>query len=158
MVTVPSSSDGEQICQVAARAGVFSLEEVQCVGELWQEYLTRGVEASRYTFFVEKDDGRVLGFVCVGQRPLTDRVFDLYWIAVDPSARRLGLGKRLLQCAEELALQAGGRLLVIETSGTGQYSGTRAFYLASGYTHEATLRDLYADGDDLCIFVRRLQP
>jgi hypothetical protein len=53
--------------------------------------------------------------------------------------------------------EKGGRILVIETSSTENYAGTRTFYLAAGYKHEATLKDLYADDDDLLIFTKRLQ-
>ncbi|MFZ5820440.1 MAG: GNAT family N-acetyltransferase, partial [Chloroflexota bacterium] len=130
--------------------------EVQCVADIWEEYLRLGVEASGYTFFVEREGEDVLGFACVGPRALTDRVYDLYWIAVDPRAQGEGVGRRLLQQAEEAARAQDGRILVIETSGAPHYARTRAFYLAAGYRHEATLRDLYADGDDLLIFTKRL--
>ncbi len=156
MLTSATETDGVQIRAVSANTGMFSAEEVQCVDEIFEEYIRLGAETSGYTFFVEKDAAQLLGFVCVGPRALTDRVYDLYWIAVDPSAQRRGVGKRLLQHAEETVRQKGGRILVIETSGTPKYTGTRDFYIASGYAPEATLRDLYADGDDLCIFTKRL--
>jgi ribosomal protein S18 acetylase RimI-like enzyme len=156
MICVATEQDGEQLCALTARTGVFNAEEVQCVVEIWQEYLGLGIETSGYTFYVEKDCERVLGFVCVGPRSLTDRVYDLYWIAVDPTVQRLGVGRRLLEMAEKTVREKGGRILVIETSGTEKYAGTRAFYLSTGYLHEATLRDLYSDGDDLHIFTKRL--
>jgi len=156
MICIATDQDGEQVCAVTARTGVFSAEEVQCVAEIWQEYQGLGIETSGYTFYVDKDCEHVLGYVCVGPRSLTDRVYDLYWIAVDPSAQRLGVGKRLLEAAEETVREKGGRILVIETSGTEKYTGSRAFYLSCGYLHEATLRDLYSDGDDLHIFTKRL--
>lgn len=155
MILAATAQDAEQIRQVTVETGLFNVEEVQCVVEIFQEYLTLGVETSGYLFFVEKEAGQVCGFVCIGPRSLTDRVYDLYWIAVAPSAQRLGLGKRLLQRAEDAVREKNGRLLVIETSGTEKYAGTRAFYQSAGYLHEATLRDLYADGDDLCIFTKR---
>ena len=156
MIFVAKEADRDQILQVTARAGVFSAEEVQCVAEIWQEYIDLGVQTSGYTFFIDKDDNRALGFICYGPRSLTDRVYDLYWIAVDPSARRSGVGRRLMERVEASVREKGGRILVIETSGTEKYAGTRAFYLAAGYTHEATLADLYTDGDDLLIFTKRL--
>jgi ribosomal protein S18 acetylase RimI-like enzyme len=155
-IVIATPADGGQVCALAARAGVFSPEEVQCVVEIWQEYVTLGAETSGYIFYVEKAAERVLGFACVGPRSLTDRVYDLYWITVDPSARRLGVGRRLLQTAEQAVRVQSGRIMVIETSGTEKYAGTRAFYLSAGYLHAATLRDLYADGDDLWIFTKRL--
>jgi ribosomal protein S18 acetylase RimI-like enzyme len=148
--------DGQDICEIAAHAGVFNAEEVKCVAEIWEEYVRLGIATSGYTFFVEKQGKEVLGFVCVGPRSLTDRVYDLYWIAVHPRAQRLGVGRRLLEQAEEAVRQKNGRILVIETSGTPKYAPARAFYLSMGYRHEATLRDLYADGDDLWIFTKRL--
>ena len=156
MIFVADESDGDQICQVTARAGVFSAEEVQCVADIWQEYIKLGVQASGYTFFIDKEENQALGFACYGPGFLTDRVYDLYWIAVDPSARRLGVGRRLMEQVEASIRAKGGRILVIETSSTEKYAGTRAFYLAAGYKHEATLKDLYADNDDLLIFTKRL--
>ncbi|HEY3311223.1 MAG TPA: GNAT family N-acetyltransferase [Anaerolineales bacterium] len=149
-------SDGGQIYEITARTGMFNAEELQCVADIWHQHLQIGREASGYSFYVDKDWDRVLGYVCVGPRGLTDRVYDLYWIVVDPEAQRQGVGKRLLEKAEQVVRELGGRILVIETSGKENYSGTRAFYLACGYNHEATLRDLYADGDDLCIYTKRL--
>ena len=156
MITIAEEADGDQIRQITARAGVFNPEEVQCVAEIWQEYANLGSQVSGYTFFIDKDNNRALGFACYGPRSLTDRVYDLYWVAVDPSARRLGVGRRLIERVEASVHEKGGRILVIETSGTEKYAGTRAFYLATGYKHEATLADLYADGDDLLIFTKRL--
>jgi len=156
LITTPNLDDGEQICEIALRTGMFTEEEVQCVNDIWQQYVQFGIQASGYTFFVEKETKNVLGFVCVGPRPLTDRVYDLYWIAVDTDVQRKGVGKRLLKRAETEVRSSGGRILVIETSGTPKYAGTRCFYESSGYLHEATLRDLYADGDDLYIYTQRV--
>jgi ribosomal protein S18 acetylase RimI-like enzyme len=156
MISIPKPEDGSQIKEITFRTNMFNAEEVQCVADIWQQYLHLGSEASGYTFFVDKEGDRLLGFVCVGPRGLADRVYDLYWIVVDPDTQRQGVGRRLLECAEKSVQEKGGRILVIETSGTEKYTGTRDFYIASGYLHEATLRDLYADGDDLCIYTKRI--
>jgi ribosomal protein S18 acetylase RimI-like enzyme len=156
MIYIASPADGSQIHEITARAGMFNAEEVQCVIDIWHQHLQFGEQASGYTFYVDKDRDNVNGFICVGPRALTDRVYDLYWIVVDPAAQRQGIGGRLIEKAEQIVQEKGGRILVIETSGTEKYAGTRAFYLACGYLHEATLRDLYSDGDDLCIYTKRL--
>ena len=156
MIVVAKAMDGDQVVEIAAKTGMFNAEEVQCVTDIWQQHLQLGPDASGYTFFVDKDVDRVNGFVCVGLRGLTDRVYDLYWIAVDPSAYRQGIGRKLIEVAEKFVQDRAGRIMVIETSGTEKYSGTRMFYLSCGYLHEATLRDLYSDGDDLCIFTKRM--
>ena len=156
MIITATKEDGPQIHTVNADISIFSREEVECVDELWQEYQAQGSERSGYYFIVEKEDGRVLGYACYGPRALTDRTYDLYWIAVGPNTRRGGVGRALLAASEEAIRKLGGRLLIVETSGLPKYAPTRAFYLATGYTLEATLKDFYADGDDLVIFTKRL--
>lgn len=155
MILTATRVDGSQIQDITARAGVFSQEEVECVGALWGEYLTLGPECCGYNFIVDRDGDRVLGFACYGRRDLTQGVFDLYWIAVDPNCRGNGVGRNLLTACEEAVRKTGGRMLIAETSGTPLYESTREFYASMGYTIEATIKDFYIEGDDLAIFVKR---
>jgi ribosomal protein S18 acetylase RimI-like enzyme len=105
---------------------------------------------------VYRDGNQVLGFACYGPRDLTDGAFDLYWIAVDPNARRNGVGRALLAASEKAVCELGGRMLIAETSGTPHYESTRKFYFDMGYENEATIKDFYTIGDDLKIFVKRV--
>jgi ribosomal protein S18 acetylase RimI-like enzyme len=155
MIYKAMEADGPQILDITARAGVFSPEEVDCVADLWNDYLTNGPEEGGYEFIVDRDGEKVLGFACYGPRDLTNGVYDLYWIAVDSSTRRSGAGRRLLAASEEAAQKAGARMIIAETSGTSPYDGTRKFYIDTGYIQEATIKDFYIDGDDLAIFVKR---
>ena len=155
MIIAATKADGPQIRGIAARAGVFNQEEVECVVDLWEDYLHVGPVVGGYNFIVDREGERVLGFACYGPRDLTSGVFDLYWIAVDSDTHRNGVGRRLLTATEAEVRQAGGRMLIAETSGTPDYEPTRQFYLGLGYTMEATIRDFYTEGDDLAIFVKR---
>lgn len=155
MILSATEADGPQIREIAARAGVFSPEEVECVAELWEEYLMVGPTVGGYNFIVDRDGDRVLGFACYGPRDLTDGVFDLYWIAVDSNSHRNGVGRGLLTACEDAVRQAGGRMLIAETSGTSHYESTRKFYSGMGYSLEATIKDFYTEGDDLAVFVKR---
>jgi ribosomal protein S18 acetylase RimI-like enzyme len=148
MISIATSEDGQQIHTINANTSLFSQAEVECVDELWQEYLVQGAEKSGYYFIVDKEAGQVLGYACYGPRALTDRTYDLYWIAVGPKARRGGVGRAVREL--------GGRLIIVETSGLPKYEPTRAFYVATGYLLEATLKDFYKDGDDLVIFTKHL--
>lgn len=155
-VVPATAADGTQIQEIAARAGVFSQEEVQCVGEIWEEYVTTGAEESGYHFVVYKEQARVLGFACYGFRDLTDGVYDLFWIAADSNIRRGGVGRSLIAACEESVRKLGGRMLIAETSGTAAYEPTRKFYEGVGYKAEAIIKDFYSVGDDLAVFVKRL--
>lgn len=92
---------------------------------------------------------------CAPER-LTDRCWNLLLIAVHPEHQGKGLGSRLQRAAEQVLIERGQRLLLVETSGLPAFEATRAFYRKLGYTEEARLRDYYADGDDKVVFWKRL--
>jgi D-alanine-D-alanine ligase len=156
MISIASQQDGQSIQSITSNTSVFSTEEVICVAELWDEYQQLGPETSGYYFVVEREGDRVRGYACYGPRSLAEGTYDLYWIAVDPEYRRAGIGRLLLDWVEKDIRQKGGRLIVVETSGLEIYTPTRRFYLSTGYTLEATLKDFYKDGDDLVIFTKHL--
>ena len=155
MIIAATEADGPQIRDITTRTGVFSQEEIDCVSEIWEDYLTTGPVVGGYNFIVDREGERVLGFACYGPRDLTSGVFDLYWIAVDSNAHRNGVGRRLLTATEAEVRQAGGRMLIAETSGAPHYEATRSFYTGMGYSMEATIKDFYSEGDDLAIYVKR---
>ena len=156
MIFTATKADGSQIQDITARAGVFNQEEIDSVPAMFDEYLRHGSEGSGYHFIVDRDGDQVLGFAIYGPRDLTDGVFDLYWIAVDPNARRNGVGRALLTASEEAIRGMGGRIIIAETSGTPEYETTRKFYVSTRYVNEATIKDFYSVGDDLKIFTKRI--
>jgi len=156
MIRAAVEADGSQIQSITARAGVFNQEEVDSVAVMFNEYLSLGPEGSGYHFTVYQHEAQVLGFAIYGPRDLADGVFDLYWIAVDPDARRNSVGRKLLIACEEAVRETGGRMLIAETSGTPLYEPTRQFYFGMGYENEASIKDFYTPGDDLKIFVKRV--
>lgn len=155
MITQANEQDGSQILHLTAAAGVFKPGEVACVQELWDAYLRQG-EASGYVFLVLKNGDRLLGYACFGPHPLTEGTFDLYWIAVDLQMRGQGIGHALLARVEDEVRARGGRMLVVETSGTPAYAPARRLYESCGYRYEAVVHDFYAPGDDLIIFGKPL--
>ena len=140
--------DRQGILAVTANIDIFTDEEKDTVRELWDD--------GGYNFLVAHHDGQVIGYSCFGERALTQGSYDLFWIAVDPSARRLGAGKALMRATEAEVQRRGGRLIIVETSGMDKYESTRAFYLGVGYQQEAVIRDFYKAGDDLVIYTMHL--
>lgn len=155
MIVTATQRDNKQIQEITENAGVFNREEIDCVREIFEEYLQYGAEETGYNFIVEREADKVLGFACYGVRDLADNVYDLYWIAVHSEARRSGVGRKLLTASEEAVRNSGGRMLIAETSGTASYESTRKFYIDMGYTAEAVIKDFYSKGDDLTIFIKR---
>lgn len=156
MISTASEADKAQIHDITARAGVFNQEEVDSVPAMFDEYLRYGAEASGYHFIVYREGDQVLGYAIYGYRDLTEGVYDLYWIAVDPNARRKSVGRKLLTACEDAVRAEGGRIIIAETSGTAEYESTREFYVRTGYVAEAVIKDFYSPGDDLFIFIKRL--
>ena len=113
---------------------------------------------SSYCFlgaFTPEDE--LAGFACYGPTPGTDRTFDLYWIAVHPSAQGTGSGTILLSEVERRLEDTDARMFVVETSSRPEYDPTRAFYGARGWAEAARMRDFYAPSDDRVIFTKRFR-
>jgi hypothetical protein len=49
-------------------------------------------------------------------------------------------------------MMRGGRMLIVETSGSPDFERTRKFYIQCGYEEEARIRDFYATDDDKVVF------
>ncbi len=133
----------------------FQKEEKEVALELIDEALLNE-EHDYYTIFVYEKDEDILGYYCIGRRSLTDGVFDLYWIVVDSDSQNMGIGKELLEHAEEFVENQKGRWLLIETSSQEKYLKTRNFYLRNYFTQVAEIKDFYSVGDNLVIYGKYL--
>lgn len=160
-------SHRSRVASILDATGVFRGEEIDVALELFDESFPRdaapnGNDApptdSSYSFlgaFTAEDE--LVGYACYGPTPDTDRTFDLYWIAVDPTAQGSGGGTRLLTEVERRLEGLNARMLVVETSSRPEYAPTRAFYEKRGYAEAARMREFYAPGDDRVIFTKRFQ-
>ena len=147
--------DSAALLRIAGAEPLFSPEEVAVVDELLTDYLTRE-DHHGYHFLTAVVEAQVVGFSCHGPTPMTSGTFDLYWICIDAGHKGQGLGKALLARVEGEVRKAGGRMIVLDTSGRPDYSPTRAFYEHAGYARTAVIPDFYAPGDDLVVYTRKL--
>ena len=67
------------------------------------------------------------------------------------------MGHALLTQVENEVRARRGRLLLVETSTTSAYALARHLYETSGYRCEAVIRNFYAPGDDLMVYVKGVQ-
>jgi ribosomal protein S18 acetylase RimI-like enzyme len=156
------AADRAPIAALLRATAAFTEEEVGVALELVDVGLSKHVERpDDYRFLVaDAPDGvsgaRVAGYVCWGLAPMSDGVFDVYWIAVDPTAQRHGIGARLLRAVEEDVARRGGRTILIETGGKESYAPTRRFYERAGYAEAARIADFFRVGDDKVTYARRV--
>ena len=139
-------ADPEKIRYLATLTDFFRPDEVDVAEELVHERLAKG-DISGYYFILAELYSRLIGYVCYGPIACTTSSYDLFWMAVHPDFQGRGLGKWLIEKAENLICKAGGTRIYVETSQREQYAGTRAFYEDRGYRAESVLADFYAPGD-----------
>jgi len=149
----PTAADLPALRRLVASTGVFYPKERAVALELLEARLAQG-RKSGYSFFFAERGPELLGYAAWGQAPLTERAFDLYWIAVSPAAQGQGLGRALLERVEGAIAARGGGSLYIETSSRHVYARTRRFYLEAGYPRVARLLDFYAPGDHKMMFCK----
>lgn len=135
------------IAEMLSLCGVFNENEIRVALEVFDE----GIESAGpegYTLIGADEDGRLMGYACVGQVPLTASTWDLYWLCIHPGARRRGVGRALVAQAEAHVLRHGGRRLAVQTSGRPDYAPVREFYAAVGFEVAGRIPDYFEDNDD----------
>jgi len=153
----PRPADLPALRRLVAATHVFYPAELRIALELLEVRLSRGPR-SGYEFFFAERAGRLVGYCAWGTVPLTQRSYDLYWIAVAPDAQGQGIGQQLMKLAEGAVERRGGGGLYIETSSRAVYARTRRFYRDAGYRRVARLPDFYAPGDHKVVFCKTIRP
>lgn len=138
---------------IVRATNVFAEDEVAVALELFDDTINGGAD---YEFVGAFEGDALIGYACFGATPSTENTFDLYWIAVHPSAQRSGAGGVLMSEVEQRLQRRRGRLLVVETSSRAEYAPTRRFYQKRGYEQAACVRDFYGRGDDRVILTKPL--
>ena len=152
--------DRARLAELLVDTGAFHADEVEVALSLFD--LSHGGAAGAndapidYEFVGAFEGDQLVGYACFGPTPATEGTWDLYWLAVDPSAQGRGIGRALVRDVEGKLIGRGGRLLVVETSSRPDYASTRRFYVRSGYTEAARVRDFYAPADDRILLTTRL--
>ena len=158
--------DRERVAELLVSTAVFSRDEIDVALQLFDATVhdddgsagADDAQAPDYEFTGAFDGERLLGYACAGPTPATEGTFDLYWLAVDPTAQGKGIGTTLVRAVERELCDRGARMLLVETSSRPDYSNTRAFYARCGYIEAARIRDFYAPADDRIMLTTRLTP
>lgn len=150
--------EGPAIKQLAVAAELFGPDEVDFFDPMLAGVFDGSLEGHRW-LVSETAEGTLVGAAYVAPEPYADRMWNLYFIAVDPAAQGHGVGRRILETIESdlRALGEGeARTLIVETSSTDGYASTRAFYSKRGFDEEATIRQFYGPDDHKVVFWKSL--
>jgi ribosomal protein S18 acetylase RimI-like enzyme len=148
-------TDTPALKALTAGTGVFKEHEVEVLQEVLDEYHNRDAH-SQHVAIVAEDEGRVVGYAYYAPDIMTDRTWSLYWIAVARDIQAKGVGSGIMRHVEDDVRRRNGRLLLLETTSLPHSELTRRFYKKQGYAIAGTVKDFYADGDDMVIFRKRL--
>ena len=155
MIRPTTPAEADALVAIASATGVFKPIEIDALRGVLEEYHS-GDAAPDHKAITYESGGRPIGFAYYAPTEMTDRTWHLYWIFVDRTTQAKGMGAKLMRHVEDEIKAAGGRGIIVETSGLPNYELTRRFYLKLGYRHVATIPDFYADGDDMTVFWKRL--
>lgn len=149
--------DRDSLVRLIERVEAFGHAEREVAIELVDDALARP-ETTSYELLVADDEGSdaIAGYVCFGRIAMTERAWDLYWVATDPAARGRGVARGLVAEMERRVAAEGGGTVRVETSSRSPYAPAVGLYRAAGYTEVGRIADFYAPGDDLLTFARRV--
>ena len=161
MIRPAQIGDLADLRRVASSTQMFLGDELEAFSSTIGSHLdTSGGSggASLFVATVQRDGGdSVCAAAYFAPEVMAQGVMNLLFIGVEPSARRLGLGKALLRVFEEAALAARARLAIIETASDSMFAPAWALYRNAGYDAEVRVRDFYDDGLDKLVFRKRLK-
>ena len=150
--------DAGPIKALAIINGMFAPDEVGWVDDALRRDRDGSSEDDIWLVAVGSDKG-VLAAAYVAPEPFGDRVWNLYFLAVDPRHQRKGVATTLLIHVEQ-SLRAArdnvARVLIVETSSGEAYEGARSLYAQRGFIREAVVREFYGPGDDKVTFWKSL--
>jgi ribosomal protein S18 acetylase RimI-like enzyme len=155
MIRPATPADTDALVALANGTGVFQPHEIVALREVLDDYHAAN-ESEGHVASVLRDADGIAGFAYYAPVAMTDRTWELWWIAVDAVRQGRGLGSKLLEAVEADLRNRRGRLLLIDTSSLPNYEPTRRFYLKSGYSRAAQIPDFYRDGDDKVLFWKKL--
>ena len=101
-------------------------------------------------------DDQPVGLAYVAPEEMTEGTWNLLALAVTPHYQAMGLGTALVYATLDALIESRQRLLIVDTSATNMYDGTRRFYAQIGFEEEARIRDFWSNGDDKVTYRKKL--
>ena len=126
--------------------------EKQCFSDPWSEdAFASGLGNSFFYGIILEEGGQVCGYAC--QFVIFEDA-EILNLAVAPTHRRQGLGKRLLTALEDYAKQKGAERTLLEVREGNQ--AARSLYLAWGFEAYGIRKNYYENGENAILMQKRL--
>jgi ribosomal protein S18 acetylase RimI-like enzyme len=140
-----NESDQLDVKNIAVDTGMFA-------GDDWQNPDLQNLQEDHHWIVVTAESGEVLGAAYFAPEMVSTNLWNTFFLAVKKEFHGQGVGKFLMRHIEYLAIHAGIRTLIVETSNQDAYAQARGFYTSLGYSKEAEIRNYYGEGDNKIVF------
>jgi ribosomal protein S18 acetylase RimI-like enzyme len=163
MIRLTTPDDTIALIALAAASGLFDPSQTDDLAQM----LVHAVSLKENRHFSDRNetqdiwltdyDNEPVGMAYIAPEQMTEGTWNLYLIAVHPDRQKQGRGKALLGYVEQMLMERGERILLVETAGTDDFEYVREFYRQNGYEEEARIREFYAAGIDKIVFRKALK-
>ena len=111
------AQDKPALMQILTSTQAFNALD-RCVAEEVIDAYLYNPSGEDYRALVAEIENHIAGYVCFGRNSMTVSTWGIYWIVVAMADQGKGIGRELMTIAENNIQQAGGKLIVLETSST----------------------------------------
>jgi len=143
----------DKLLSTIQASGQFDADGLEHFRQTLEEHLEDPGAALWLTAF----DGDPVGVAYCISEPVSVGTWNMLMLWVEDGLEEKGVGLALVSRIERELLEMGARLLVVETSGTGDFDFARSFYEQSGFQLEATIRDFFDIDDDKMIYTKQIK-
>lgn len=143
-------TDMEPLLAIIAGSGQFDPDGVAHVRHSLDKHLAGAGDG----LWLTADDGEPVGVAYCAPEALTSGTWNLLMLWTREDRHGRGHAAALVRQVEEEFDRRGVRLLIVETSSLPAFAAARAFYGKCGFTHEATIKNFFADGDAKLVFTK----
>lgn len=155
MIRLTTPDDTTVLIALAAASGLFDPNQTDDLAQMLDKHFRDRNETQ--DIWLTDYDNEPVGIAYVAPERMTEGTWNLYLIAVHPDRQKQGRGKALLSHVEQMLMERGERILLVETAGTDDFEYVREFYRQNGYEEEARIREFYTAGIDKIVFRKALK-
>lgn len=155
MIRQTSSADHNALIELATASGLFEPFQTDELAQMLTDFHQSG-SGTRDVWLTDDADGELVSVAYFAPERMTEGTWNLCLIAVHPGRQRQGHGKAMLNFVVDALTLQNERLLLVETSGTGDFDYVRKFYRNNGFEEEARIREFYAAGVDKIVYRKQL--
>jgi ribosomal protein S18 acetylase RimI-like enzyme len=155
MIRLTTPDDTTGLITLAAASGLFDPNQTDDLAKMLDKHFSDRDETQ--DIWLTDYDNEPVGIAYIAPERMTEGTWNLYLIAVHPDRQKQGRGKALLSHVEQMLIERGERILLVETAGTDDFEYVREFYRQNCYEEEARIREFYAAGIDKIVFRKALK-